>query len=224
MNASYGRSDALHVRADIQGPIRLPAPALDALLGAVVVLRDGVSPAAHEAEVVPLSIPIAREPGGRFYLASFGQCLPESRELRYQHKRFPVEEAQMFGRDIKRVQINAGPAKSCRIPYDTALLAGDRVDWWCIGDAEEMSALLSHVSHLGKRRGVGLGQVRRWHVEPCDPWGVGFPVVRDGTALRTLPADWPDLRDDAPRGYGVIDMPYWMQSRSIICALPQVAS
>lgn len=220
MNTGYGRSDPLHVRAEVSGPMRLPAPALDALLGSVVAMRDGVTPAAHVGDLVPLSIPVAREAGGRFYLASFAQCRAAARETRYTHKRFPIEEAQMFGRDIKRIQINAGPAKSFRIPYETALLEGDRIDWWCYGDAAEIEALLAHVTHLGKKRGVGLGRVVRWTVELCEPWE-GFPVVRAGRPLRTLPADWPGVVDDAPRGMAVLDMPYWMETRADLCVLAE---
>jgi hypothetical protein len=221
MNTSYGRADPLHVRADIAGPIRLPAPALDALLGSVVVIRDGIAPAAHEGELVSLSIPIAREPGGRFYLASFAQCQVERRELRYTQKRFPIEEAQMLGRDLGVLRINAGPAKAHRIPYETALLVGDVIDWWCIGDAEEIRRLLAHVPHIGKRRGVGLGRVVCWSVEPCEPWD-GFPVVRDGRPLRTLPADWPGLVEPM-LGYATLDMPYWVMTRESICAVPELA-
>lgn len=220
MNTGYGRTDPLHVRARIAGPMRLPAPALDALVGAIVALRDGLPPAAYEAELAPLAIPIAREPGGRFYLASMGQCAVDRRELRYTNKRFPIEEAQMVGRALRSIRINAGPAKSHRIPYETALLVDDRIDWWCIGDMDEIAELLTHVLHLGKRRGIGLGRVAEWTVEPCVPWN-SFPVVRDGTALRPLPTDWLGLdQERVILQHATLDMPYWMESRAELCAVP----
>lgn len=219
MNTGYG-SEPLRVRARIAGQIR-NVPALDSLLGAVLAERLGVPPAAHEGELVPLAIPIARAAVGEYYLASFGEFEVERREIRYTHKRFPVEEAQMYGRDIRTLRINAGPSKGFRIPYEALTLVGDVIDWWCIGDSDDIRDLLGSVRHLGKRRGVGYGHVVGWTVEPCKPWGEGFPVARDGRPLRPLPWWCPaglDLEGALTRS--AYDMPYWLESRADWCICP----
>jgi hypothetical protein len=59
--------------------------------------------------------------------------------------------------------------------------------------------------------------VAEWSVDACEPWGDGFPVVRDGRALRTLPADWPGLVDPVLR-YRVLSPPYWEHTREEVCA------
>lgn len=212
----------LQVTARLAGPLCLPyAPiALDALLGAAVCLRDGIVPAATAAELVPLALPLAREPGGRFSLASCAVGEVERRALQHTHRRFPVEQAQLLGRGMGTIKITAGAAKSYRIPREVAWLVGDRLDWWAVGEPAKVRALLALVGYLGKKRSVGLGRVAAWMVEPCASWVAGFPVLRDGRPLRPLPADYPGVEADWPRTLGVLDLPYWLVERSVPCAMP----
>jgi CRISPR type IV-associated protein Csf3 len=214
----------LRVTARIAGAIVMPGRpiALDALLAAAVVIRDAIPPAYTSAEVVDIEIPIAREPGGRFHLASCASIRVEERETRYVNKRPPIAEAQLFGAPkLKRMQISAGPSKGYRIPMEALHLEGDRLDWWCVGDEVEVPALLALVTSLGKKRGVGIGRVREWSVEPCKSWGDGFPVVApDGTPMRPLPLDWPGVRVDAARAYACLRPPYWLRECEVECFVP----
>lgn len=219
-------SDPLRVTAHLRGPINLPAGALalDALLCAAVVIRDRVPPIEPGVPFAKLAIPIEREPGGRFYLASFSIGCVEAVERDWTNRRFPIPEAQAIGRTITSVRISGGPAKSYRLPRERQHMEGDRLDWYCIGDRLAVCALLSYVTYLGKRRAVGLGAVARWEVVPCEPWQ-GFPVVRDGRPLRPLPPDWPGLIEPE-MAMVVMDEPYWLrvgpdgESRETICAVP----
>lgn len=211
----------LHVVADLVGPIALPhgPMALDALLAWAEAARDGLPPPSV-GEVVPVEIPVAREPAGRFHLCSFSVAETECHEHRWVNRRFPLAEAQDFGdKKLHRIQITAGQCKSYRLPLETQWLKYDRLRWWLIGNADGVRELLALVTYLGKKRSVGLGRVRRWTVEPCDPWGDGFPVVRDGRALRTLPQDWPGLADPEI-AYRVLTYPYWDHAREEMCAVP----
>jgi len=214
--------EPLEVRAVLSGPICMPDHplALDGLLGAAVCVRDDISPATTAAEVVPLDIPIARSACGRVYLASCAQCEAEEYELRYTHKRAPIEQYQtMGGPKLKTVNITAGANKGYRIPRETAHLVDDAITWWCVGDAAEVSALLRLVHHLGKRRAVGLGRVREWSVQSVEPWD-GFPVLHEGEPLRPLPTDFPGLAAAHDVAYAVLQPPYWDNSRSELCAVP----
>jgi hypothetical protein len=190
---------------------------------AAVAVRDNLPPLSilEHAEAPPLEIPVAKEPGGRFYLASFSDSQWEGHELRWVNRRYPVAEAQaLAGPKLRRIQINAGPCKSFRIPLESGHLVGDEMRWWCLGEAEPIRDLLALVTHLGRRRGVGLGRVAEWMVEPCEPWD-GFPVLRDGRPLRPLPLDWPGLVATEP-GMAVLFPPYWERTREEVCAVPGV--
>jgi hypothetical protein len=213
--------EPLAITARLQGAVALPyGPlALDSLLAAAVARRDGIPPALSPAEVQPIEIPVEREPGGRFHLASFSVSETECIERRWVNRRFPLAEAQAMGdAKLRRILISAGPCKSYRLPLETRHMVDDELRWWCIGEREEIEPLLAITSYIGKKRGVGRGRVVRWTVEPCELWD-GFPVVRDGKPLRPLPPDWPGL-DDPAMAYRTLTYPYWIHAEEKLCAVP----
>lgn len=184
--------------------------ALDALCMAMVARRDGLPPLeAHRNEAAPsvLPIPIALSPCDRFHLCSHVRPEWEEKELRYKNRRPAVWELARLSAMNTSVNIATGPNKAYRVPYEVGFLKGGRLDWWCIGDREELLSLLSLCSYLGRNRGVGLGRVDRWEVEPCDTWP-GFPVCRDGVPLRPVPHDWPDAIESVI-AEGVLMPPYY---------------
>jgi len=215
----------LRVTAHLAGPIAVPgAPiALDALLMAAVALREGWPPAQTPAELRPVPIPVACDPSGRFHLASHATGVVEAYALTHIHRRFPIEQAQAFGlRGGPRVlRINAGPAKSFRLPLELAYLREDRLDWWCVGEARAIRALVETMHYLGKKRASGKGRVAWWDVAPCDPWP-GFPIAQAGRPLRALPAGWPDIDPTWPVTEAPLTPPYWMLTRSEPVVMPTV--
>lgn len=207
----------LCVTAHLGGPVT-GAPMLDALVEFVAAQRRGLVAGFGDIQRVPS--PIAREPGDRFPLCSSPVATWEARERRYVHRRFPLHEAQMLGDSkLKRVHISAGASKSYRIPGDVAWATGDAIRWWCVGDQAGVEDHLADVRYIGRRRAVGRGIVDRWDVEPCEPWGDGFPVMRDGAPMRPLPLDWPGLVDP-PTGYHTLSPPYWDHAAEVLCAVP----
>lgn len=193
--------------------------ALDGLLAWAVALRDQLPPAYTADEIMPIEIPIQLEPEGRFHLCSFSVSETDHYSTRWVQRRPVIKEAQMIGRSIKSIQINAGPSKAFRIPMETRHLKSDLLIWYCIGDQVGIGKLLSLITHLGKRRGIGLGEVKKWRIKRITPWPDGFPVVINSKPLRPLPPDWPGLID--PRqGYRAITYPYWLKEREQVCAIP----
>lgn len=93
----------------------------------------------------------------------------------------------------------------------------DRVRWYCVGDKIEIEALLSTVTHLGKKRSQGWGRVIRWEVES---WTEDWSVWREGKLTRGVPAD--DVMDK-----GVFDFihyglrpSYYQPENQILLAKP----
>jgi CRISPR type IV-associated protein Csf3 len=186
-----------------------------------VCARAGKPPPLSPADLEPVEIPIEREPGGRFHLASFGVYDVERREKSHTNRRFPIEEAQMFGSaKVRRLQIKGGPCKSYRLEREHLHLYDDRIKWWCLGDKRKVEELLSVVQYLGKRRAVGLGKVVEWSVHKCTPWSRDWPIVVDGRPLRHLPPDWPGLVEP-PLAYACLTYPYWRKWEEELCAVPR---
>lgn len=217
-------TESLQITAIVPGAIAMQwGPiALDALLMATQARIDNLPPV-EIGGFQKIDIPIALAQGGRFHLASFSVGGFEAHDRHWLNRRFPVAEAQAIGtHKLKRIHISAGAQKSYRIPMQVGYLRDSRLDWFAVGDAEKIRALLTYVSFIGKRRGVGKGEVQRWEVETCEAWG-GFPVVRDGRPLRPLPQDWPGLTDPTEIAYrtvGCVEGPYWDKAREELCAVP----
>lgn len=214
------------VTAYLTGAISLPhgPMALDSLIAAAVCMREGITPAMRSEDLRPVEIPIAREPAGRFHLASFSVGTFEHFGVRWVTRRFPIAEAQSLGDGrLRRINIAGGPCRNYRIPLEAGHLQHDRLRWFALGDVERVKALLSLISYLGKKRGVGLGRVLRWEVAAVPPWS-GFPVVSPGgKPLRTLPVDWPGLVD-AELGHRTLTFPYWRREAEELCAIATEAT
>lgn len=223
--------EPLRVVATLETGLANPTkpPALDGLLAfAQAVYIEGREPADPSKPVPPVDLSgvLARSQCGRYYLASFALADVEEWERgRYVNRRFPLTEAQMLGaaegkERLGTLSLKGGPCKSFRIPIETAHLRDDRITWYCIGDRAEILARLAWITHLGKRRGVGLGRVHRWEVEPCESWGEGFPVIRDGRPLRNLPLD--SMEPEAAQqweGFGCVSYPYFEREREELCLI-----
>lgn len=210
----------LHIVARLAGAVaeRSTSTMLDGLLAWAVALTLGLDPL---GPIVQVEIPIQRSTCGRFHLCSQAFGRVEEQELRWKNQRFPLAEAQLLGSSkMRSLNLQSGPCRSYRVPLGTAHLVADRLEWWAIGDREEVTRLLAWVGYVGHRRAVGLGRVLEWIVEPCEPWGDGFPVVRDGLPTRPLPADWPGVREDAERAYAALSYPYWRRTEQELCAVP----
>lgn len=208
--------------SDIANPMR--PPALDALVAFAQCVYVEQRPPPDPSQPMPpvdLSGILAASPCGRYHLASFGLATVEEWcRGRYINRRFPIAEAQAMGGKIGTLNLSGGPAKSFRIPIETAWLKGDVVTWYAVGDREKIAARLSWITHLGRRRGVGLGRIARWDVAPCASWGDGFPVIRDGRPLRNLPLDAMDAEvAQAFEGYGNVTFPYFEREREELCIL-----
>lgn len=205
----------LAITAEIPQEIQSPSRRvnLDGLLGAAVARRDN-----RQRGDGPLEIPMEVERGIRLW--GGGEVRMVEHDKTWLNQRFPVEEALRFGGEkLRRVNLSAGPTKSYHIPQEVGFLDGGQIQWWCMGAAEEIRALLCLVSYVGKKTALGRGRVERWTVEECEPWP-GFPCVRDGLPLRPLPLDWPGLVSPSI-GRAVLTMPYDEAVRTVECAMPE---
>lgn len=92
----------------------------------------------------------------------------------------------------------------------TPTIVAERWEAYAIGNAGEIRRLLALISHVGKRRGAGLGWVREWVVEPADPGG---ELVRDGVLARPIPNDAARILSSQPAPNTATHLgwtpPYW---------------
>ncbi|MEN6535531.1 MAG: hypothetical protein ABFD89_17840 [Bryobacteraceae bacterium] len=199
-------------------------PMLDGILAAVYARRERLLPPSDPSECAAIDIPIQKSACGRVYLCSSGVChaLERQNPPPHKHRRAPcVEYARLGSSKITSVLQTGGADKSYRVPYEYTLLQDNCVEWWCLGDQAMIESLLREVSSLGKFRGAGKGRVREWVVEQCEPWGDGFPVLRDGQAMRPLPLDYPGLAPKQSVAYRTLCPPYHLRMLEEPCVVPR---
>ena len=81
------------------------------------------------------------------------------------------------------LKTTAGRFMERRVPMPTALAEDHAWVAECVGNAEEVCRLLQHVAFLGKKRGIGMGEVDYWEVEEVS----GFTLLEDGCLTRPVP-------------------------------------
>lgn len=192
--------------------------ALDALLAGQVARRDGLPEHRRGAPTdVQPEPPIAKHQRG-YYLASW--ALPgrlQWSQATHIHRPPPVDwYLRLCTGKVARVDISTGPDKAYRIPRYRRKFVD--LTWWCVGCKEAIETLLRGVTRVGSHRRDGIGKVRQWAVEPCDTWP-GFPVMRDGEPLRSLPLDTEGLGEHRT-GSASLRFPYWEPLYQELCAIP----
>lgn len=191
----------LRIVARIPAPVvHYEAPHLDGLLAWCVVMEEtqgrGVS---QPPRYTPLPLEVAGfyGSGGQLPLWRCSAFFPVGAALRdtaWVHKRAPSARYSKTA-TIKRV---VGRYMERRTPLPTVTAAAWEAN--CYGNAAEIERLLStSIAFVGKRRGIGLGEVKRWSIEP---WEGGDPFVRDGRLAHPMPVAHAEkagyLIDDPP--------------------------
>lgn len=96
--------------------------------------------------------------------------------------------------------LGLGPHKARQVTHPAEMVR--RIDWYALGDIDQVADLLTHVTHLGRIVRHGHGRILRWTVERHQD--------RDAWKSRS----WP--HPDGTRG--AIRAPYWHHTRSVSCS------
>lgn len=214
------------VTAALESAAINPDVALDGLLAASIAQRLDLPPIGAQdergrAEAQALLIKhvagvVALSPCQRFFLVSDAQIERVQNEKRWLNRRFSASRAvELGGAKVRRVELTTGLSKSYRIPLAT--VHASKVQWFALADANALRETLEAVTHLGKKRSVGCGRVTSWTVQECKAWD-GFPVLRDGAPLRSLPLDHAGLKQFAVEQKCLM-FPYWEYRNEQPCAV-----
>jgi hypothetical protein len=110
----------------------------------------------------------------------------------------------------KKINTGSGKYKNYHIKlyYRHALY----VEWYCIGDPQELVNLLNFCTHIGKNGGDGWGEVLRWEVQEWpEDWSIRGPGNK---LMRAVPAK------DSGFLYGIRPS-YWLQKHIFPCKMPE---
>jgi CRISPR type IV-associated protein Csf3 len=144
------------------------------------------------------------------------RCLGESQDRA--RKRWDADQAHpvRWGKRRAVIQTACGPEKSYDLPI--YLRHVERVDWWCVGDSDEVLRLLMRVSGLGKRRNIGYGQISGWRVQSVDQdYHLCGP---EGQLMRPMPVAGGQIYQDAPIMSWAYRPPGWLPNLRVPCYMP----
>ena len=187
--------ESLHIRAYLQcgvnGEKLFP---FDQILF-YLAMRDryGVEPVTAPLAVLgiePVVLPLkVLNPGSLwFYAASYAQWPNAHADyITHWHKRFDLSFVSLIsGQERQRsVRVDAMRYKSYRMPQ--FLRHAIYIDWYCVGDRQEIERLLSSCLWIGKKTAQGDGAVLRWEVEAWpEDWSVYGPNAQ---LMRAIPSN-----------------------------------
>lgn len=134
------------------------------------------------------------------------------------NKRFDATLSDLVDFRGKRGKVDTSAAtyKAYRMPvyYRSALW----VEWYCVGDQEQLNPLIKMTTHIGKKVSQGWGRVLRWEIETIsDDWS----IWRDGQLMRGIPRYHVlDGLEAQVTGYYGIRPPYWDKRNQMELMLP----
>lgn len=175
--------------------------------------QDATLPGAkqqQQGKPPPMPLERATVSGWWMWCCSFAQWGPHADGQSFWVKRFDQQWEGVIDFDGRRGKIDnsSGKYKGYNMPmqYRHALY----VRWYATGDAEAVRALLSDVTHIGKKTDQGWGRVITWQV---DPWPEQWWLYDDrGRLMRAIPKAGGVL-------YGVRPS-YWLARHQTECELP----
>lgn len=112
---------------------------------------------------------------------------PTFSDMLYLHKRAQTGQFTQGKKGKFSINVSVGRWMERRVPTPTILAA--RWEALAIGDLAEIQRLLPLISHIGKRRAAGMGEVRAWGVEALPALSIGDLLIRDHRLSRPIPLD-----------------------------------
>ena len=190
---------------------------LDALLAALIFERTGDVDAAHG------TIPLARTNGLFHGSAALFEPIDSRRvsfvaNLRAAHALDPDLLKKKDGKVHRKLDLKRRRGFGAVMNGYTAFDAPEIV-WYAEGDGATVERLLDGAPFIGKRRGSGFGEVRRWSVVDGGDWdGVVGPF---GAPLRPVPVEMFAGDRSALKVEAAWRPAYWHPENRTICHAPE---
>jgi len=113
-----------------------------------------------------VGLPLRQLPGNR-WAASKGIYIELSQKVEYWNKRpdfFAPDKIDMLDMDKGIISDSVGRYRAYRVPNVIRVLKDSTIDFYCVGHADEILDLLSHIPAVGKKAAMGWGYVADWRI------------------------------------------------------------
>lgn len=172
-------------------------------------------------DLPPRAMPLAKRNVGAtwYYACSFAMPQPWWRAEGRDHWNKRLDQDALWLLDPAtapdKVIVEKGRYRAYHMPVFYRL--AERIEWYCVGDAERLRYLLSTLTHIGKKPSQGWGRVLRWDVAD---WSADWSEWRDGLPTRALPERLAAKARHATFGHYGIRPPYYGASTQMRVLLP----
>lgn len=169
-----------------------------------------------------IGLPLRQLPGNR-WAASRGVYTEISQQVEHYNKRpdfFAADKLHRLAQDNGIIDDAAGPYRAYRNPIITRTIKDGRMDFWCMGHADDIADLLGRMPAVGKKPAMGFGIIDRFEITPVeDDYSLWHPVHG---LMRPVPVEEgtdADLQKYPIFRYGC-KPPYWKPCNARPCYVP----
>ena len=135
------------------------------------------------------------------------------------YKRFTDKETHKLTRKQQkgRIKTNQGHFKDFMI--NLPILITNKITFYCNGDKEEITRLLSYLTNIGKKTSIGSGKIRKITVNSINE---DYSFFKNEKIMRPIPATL-----DVPVVPGMVfeqqpyKPPYWDKNNVCMCIVPE---
>lgn len=166
-------------------------------------------------------LPLAKDENGR-WKTSLGFYVQYDEIVEYWHKKinnFDAEKYVDFKGRRGKIDSQKGEFKAYRMPQIIRVISD--IEFYCVGDPNEIKRYLSWVTNIGKKGSQGYGYVKEWVIEEIDgdysdygPYG----IMRTKPFTGELPNDGQTYQIKKMR----LKPPYHLHVDRVPCIIPNV--
>lgn len=179
------------------------SPSLDALLEWYWLEERGlITPNPTPDSLVQADLPLLKGDiqGEWYWTVSSPHYILEEQQITKYRRRWDQQDKHLnWGGKRAKFSTSEGHTKSYDLPL--YLRSTPQIDWFAVGDGDEILRLLEPCKSLGKKRAYGFGEIIRWEVQQVEQdWHLWGP---QGQLMRPMPSrlltfdhvfDWAPLR------------------------------
>jgi len=171
--------------------------------------------------IVRGKLPIKQNSEHGFYYCSSPVYTYLSEEKSNFRKRWDANDKFIdWGKRKAKIQTSEGAEKNYDLPLFLRLT--NRIDWFAVGDKEEIESLLKYCTGLGKKRSQGYGQVIEWKVTEIEN---DWSLIRENELMKPLP-NFICKELGINRFYNLLTYgwkpPIWLTENKALCMMPEV--
>ena len=214
----------LEVVMEVTPPIYLTSPwlHLDSILS-YLCLREALGelfyslPTDKKIDISLLELPLMKT--SDIYHSSVGIYNAPKLYRDTIYKRFTDKETYKLTKKQQtgRIKTNQGHFKDFMI--NLPILITNKITFYCNGDKEEITRLLSHLTNIGKKTSIGSGKIRKIIINETSE---DYSFFKDDHVMRPIPATM-----DVPVIPGMTfeqqpyKPPYWDKNNVCMCIVPE---